>query len=180
MTGGLSRNLRVSGGSLRSRPDTAVRGPALGELFASQDADGSLKLPGVEGRSSINPNNNNCTSAAPHKSHHLERRPSSLGLDHGWCVYSKPAEPCRLWPPLLKQPKRQFLCSHTKKHANGVHIISPMFTSFSRCSHRFSPPWTIRALLKGYTHTHKHVRTYSYAPTRDTSSLKTAPRPLPT
>jgi hypothetical protein len=82
---------------------------------------------------------------------YLEHRPSSLGIDHGWCVYSKPVEPCRLWPPLLKQPKLQFLCSDTKKHANSVHIISPVFTSFLRRSHRFSPPWTIRALLKGYT-----------------------------
>ena len=48
-------------------------------------------------------------------SDHLKRRPSSLGLDHGWCVYSKPGEPCRLQPPYLKEPKRQFLCSHTKK-----------------------------------------------------------------
>jgi hypothetical protein len=61
---------------------------------------------------------------------HLERRPSSLGLDHGWCVYSKPGEPCRVQPPYLKEPKRQFLCSHTKKHDNGVHIIPPVFTSF--------------------------------------------------
>jgi hypothetical protein len=30
----------------------------------------------------------------------------------------------------LKEPKRQFLCSHTKKHDNGVHIIPPVFTSF--------------------------------------------------
>jgi hypothetical protein len=60
----------------------------------------------------------------------LERRPSSLGLDHGWCVYSKPGEPCRVHPPYLKEPKRQFLCSHTKKHDNGVHIIPPVFTSF--------------------------------------------------
>jgi hypothetical protein len=63
-------------------------------------------------------------AAGSRGSSHLERRPSSLGLDHGWCVYSKPGEPCRLQPPYLKEPKRQFLCSHTKKHDNGVHIVS--------------------------------------------------------
>ena len=85
-------------------------------------------------------------AAGSRGSSHLERRPSSLGIDHGWCVYSKPGEPCRLWPPLLKQPKRQFLCSHTKKHANGVHIISPVFTSFLRCSHRF---WKAKRKTRG-------------------------------
>jgi hypothetical protein len=32
--------------------------------------------------------------------------------------------------PLLEGAERQFLCSHTKKHDNGVHIIPPVFTSF--------------------------------------------------
>jgi hypothetical protein len=61
----------------------------------------------------------------------LKRRPFSLGLDHGWCVYSKTRRTLPPLAPLLKQPKRQFLCSHTKN-------MQTVFTSCLRCSHHFT------------------------------------------
>ena len=59
--------------------------------------------------------------------------------------------------------KKRQLCS---QHFSGVHIVSL--------------PLGLHVLVSRSKHTHKHVRTYNYAPIRDTSSLKTAPRPLPT
>ena len=39
---------------------------------------------------------------------HLERRPSSLGLDHGWCVYSKLGNLAAVRPLLLQKPNGKF------------------------------------------------------------------------
>ena len=102
----------------------------------------------------------------------LERRPSSLGLDHGWCVYSKLGRACCRRPLFLTESQRHFTACTLKKrqrcsqHFSGVHIVSL--------------PLGLHVLVSKSIHTHKHVRTYNYAPIRDTSSLKTAPRSLPT
>jgi hypothetical protein len=47
-----------------------------------------------------------------------------------WCVYSKTRRTLPPLAPLLKQPKRQFLCLHTKN-------MQTVFTSCLRCSHHF-------------------------------------------
>ena len=101
---------------------------------------------------------------------YLERRPSSPGLDHGLCVYSKLGNLAAVGSLLFETAETAFCSSHTKK-------MSTVFASFSRCSHRFSPAWTTRARLKGYTHTSTlgHMTTPLYAAhQRGTSSLKTA------
>jgi hypothetical protein len=103
---------------------------------------------------------------------HLRRRPSSLGLDHGWCVYSKLGKTCCRPPSAFAEAQRHFTVCTLKKrqlcsqHFSGVHIVSL--------------PLGLHVLVSRSIHTHKHVRTYNYAPIRDTSSLKTAPRSLPT
>ena len=98
------------------------------------------------------------------KREELGRRPSSLGLDHA-CVYIK--KPLR--PPLTfltaRRPQNNdtfFLCSWSRNMSSA--LLSPLDYTCSS---------------KG-THTNKHVRTYNEVSTRDISSLKTAPRPLPT
>ena len=58
----------------------------------------------------------------------LKRRPSSPGLDHGWCVYSKLRQPCCRAPSAFCRSPTASL--HTKKNVNGVHNIFPVFTSF--------------------------------------------------
>jgi hypothetical protein len=111
-------------------------------------------------------------AAGSRGSSHLERRPSSLGLDHGWCVYSKLGKACCRRPLFLTESQRHFTACTLKKrqrcsqHFSGVHIVSL--------------PLGLHVLVSKSIHTHKHVRTYNYAPIRDTSSLKTAPRSLPT
>ncbi len=63
-------------------------------------------------------------------SSHLERRPSSPGLDHGLCVYSKFGNLAAVGSLLFETAETAFCSSHTKK-------MSTVFASFFRCSHRF-------------------------------------------
>ena len=58
----------------------------------------------------------------------LKRRPSSLRLDHGWCVYSKLGEPYCRPPSAFAEAQRQ-VCTLKKRqrcsqHFSGVHIVS--------------------------------------------------------
>ena len=92
-------------------------------------------------------------------SYQLERRPSSPGLDHGWCVYSKLRQ--SLLPSALCfcRAPTAFHSLHTKKNVNGVHNIFPVFTSF------LSPLDYTCSSQRVYTHTSTlgHITTPLYA-----------------